>query len=67
MFYGQLSNKADLYSFGILLFEIISGKKNQDPNQPKNIYICPYGYVNHLKFLLECHMITKLTLTIKHH
>jgi hypothetical protein len=40
MFYGQLSNKANLYSFGILLFEIISGKKIQDPNQPKNkIYL----------------------------
>jgi hypothetical protein len=33
MLYGQLSNKADVYSFGVLLLEIISGKKNQDPNQ----------------------------------
>jgi hypothetical protein len=33
MLYGQLSNKADVYSFGVLLLETISGKKNQDPNQ----------------------------------
>ncbi|KAH8944610.1 hypothetical protein BDL97_13G121200 [Sphagnum fallax] len=29
--YGQLSDKADVYSFGVLLLETISGKKNQDP------------------------------------
>ncbi len=33
MLYGQLSNKADVYSFGVLLLETISGRKNQDPNQ----------------------------------
>ncbi|CAK9202714.1 unnamed protein product [Sphagnum troendelagicum] len=31
--YGQLSDKADVYSFGVLLLETISGKKNQDPTQ----------------------------------
>ncbi|CAM6065206.1 unnamed protein product [Sphagnum tenellum] len=36
MLYGQLSNKADVYSFGILLLETISGTKNRDPNQPED-------------------------------
>ncbi|CAK9251061.1 unnamed protein product [Sphagnum jensenii] len=31
--YGQLSDKADVYSFGVLLLETISGKKNQDPTR----------------------------------
>jgi hypothetical protein len=33
MLHGQLSDKVDVYNFGILLLEIISGKKNQDPTQ----------------------------------
>ncbi|CAM6059884.1 unnamed protein product [Sphagnum tenellum] len=36
MLYGQLSNKADVYSFDILLLETISGTKNRDPNQPED-------------------------------
>ncbi|KAH9317041.1 hypothetical protein KI387_018810, partial [Taxus chinensis] len=28
--HGQLSVKADVYSFGILLLEILCGKKNND-------------------------------------
>ena len=31
---GQLSEKVDVYSFGVLLFEIISGRRNIDSNQP---------------------------------
>ncbi|KAH9302287.1 hypothetical protein KI387_013870, partial [Taxus chinensis] len=27
---GQLSTKADVYSFGVLLLEILSGRKNTD-------------------------------------
>jgi hypothetical protein len=41
MLYGQLSNKADVYSFGVLLLETISGKKNQDPNQPEDEVYLP--------------------------
>jgi hypothetical protein len=41
MFHGQLSNKVDVYNFSILLLEIISGKKNQDPNQPKDEMCLP--------------------------
>lgn len=32
---GQLSVKADVYSFGVLLLEIISGRKNTDLNLSK--------------------------------
>ena len=31
---GQLSVKADVYSFGVLLLEIMSGWKNNDVNIP---------------------------------
>jgi len=30
--HGQLSAKADVYSFGILLLELMSGRKNTDFN-----------------------------------
>ncbi|CAK9882197.1 unnamed protein product, partial [Sphagnum jensenii] len=37
---GQLTTKVDVYSFGVLLLEIISGKKNIDHNLPlKDIYL----------------------------
>jgi len=29
---GQLSVKADVYSFGVLLLELITGRKNSDYN-----------------------------------
>jgi len=41
MLYGQLNNKADVYNFGILLLETISGTKNRDPNQPKDEVYLP--------------------------
>ncbi|GLJ22413.1 hypothetical protein SUGI_0421890 [Cryptomeria japonica] len=34
---GQLSVKADVYSFGVLLLEIVSGRKNTDFNLPQDI------------------------------
>ncbi|CAM6038974.1 unnamed protein product, partial [Sphagnum compactum] len=50
MFYGQLSNKADVYSFGILLLETISGTKNQDPNQPEDeVYLPIWAWKLHSK------------------
>ncbi|CAM6023160.1 unnamed protein product, partial [Sphagnum balticum] len=50
MFYGQLSNKADVYSFGVLLLETISGKKNQNPNQPEDeVYLPIRAWKLHLK------------------
>lgn len=37
--HGQLSAKADVYSFGILLLELISGKRNMDFNLPPEMQI----------------------------
>eukprot|EP00253_Pinus_taeda_P013403 PITA_13403 len=37
--HGQLSAKADVYSFGILLLELISGKRNMDFNLPPETQI----------------------------
>uniref|UniRef100_A0A0C9S6I8 TSA: Wollemia nobilis Ref_Wollemi_Transcript_14780_2565 transcribed RNA sequence n=1 Tax=Wollemia nobilis TaxID=56998 RepID=A0A0C9S6I8_9CONI len=34
---GQLSVKADVYSFGVLLLEILSGRKNTDDNLPQQM------------------------------
>lgn len=31
---GQLTSKADVYSFGVLLLEVISGRKNIDFEAP---------------------------------
>jgi serine/threonine protein kinase len=31
---GQLTEKVDVYSFGVLVLEIVSGRKNIDPNLP---------------------------------
>jgi serine/threonine protein kinase len=36
---GQLSTKVDVYSFGILLFEIISGRKVILQNATTNMYL----------------------------
>ncbi|CAK9216804.1 unnamed protein product [Sphagnum troendelagicum] len=50
MLYGQLSNKADVYSFGVLLLETISGRKNQDPNQREDeVYLPIRAWKLHLK------------------
>jgi serine/threonine protein kinase len=37
---GELTPKADVYSFGILLLEIVSGRKNIDSTlAPNQIYL----------------------------
>ncbi len=36
---GQLSTKVDVYSFGILLLEIISGRKAILQNAANNVYL----------------------------
>lgn len=42
MLYGQLSDKADVYSFGVLLLEIVSGTRNKDPAQPDDEVYLPH-------------------------
>jgi serine/threonine protein kinase len=37
---GQLTDKADVYSFGVLVLEIMSGRRNINPNlPPHDIYL----------------------------
>jgi len=37
---GQLTEKVDVYSFGVLVLEIMSGRKNIDHNlPPQDIYL----------------------------
>jgi serine/threonine protein kinase len=37
---GQLTEKVDVYSFGVLVLEIMSGRKNIDPSlPPQDIYL----------------------------
>lgn len=39
--YGDLSEKADVYSFGVLCLEVISGRKNVDQAKPVNQVYLP--------------------------
>lgn len=41
MLWGQLSDKADVFSFGVLLLEIVSGKRNRDPSMPEDQVYLP--------------------------
>lgn len=34
--YGQLSDKVDVFSFGVLCLEVVSGRRNIDENLPPN-------------------------------
>jgi hypothetical protein len=57
MLYGQLSDKADVYSFGVLLLETISGKKNQDPTQFKDEIYLPTRVRDHILCFLDFDII----------
>ncbi|KAH8936754.1 hypothetical protein BDL97_17G101000 [Sphagnum fallax] len=53
---GQLTPKADVYSFGVLLLEIVSGRKNIDSTlAPNQIYLIKWAL-----FLYESNMLTNL-------
>ncbi|KAG0585093.1 hypothetical protein KC19_3G257600 [Ceratodon purpureus] len=42
---GQLSEKVDVYSFGVLLFEIVSGRKNIDSKLPEDmVYLLDWAW-----------------------
>lgn len=48
--YGLFSVKSDVFSFGILLLEIVSGKKNTTRlDNPHNYHSNLIGYVSNLK------------------
>lgn len=49
MLYGQLSEKADVFSFGVLLLEIVSGKRNKDPSAREGDVYLP----NRVCFIFE--------------
>lgn len=54
---GQFSIKSDVFSFGVLLLEIISGKRNNGFNQTGNIGNL-LGYVSNMVFsfgIYTCH------------
>lgn len=42
--YGHLSDRADVYSFGIVILEIVSGRRNNTCPQMKKAYILFIGY-----------------------
>lgn len=46
---GELSVKADIYSFGVLVLEIISCRKNTDPTLPTEMQYLP-EYVSNKTF-----------------
>lgn len=41
MLHGELSEKADVYSFGVLLLEIVTGKRNRDLSMPEDEVYAP--------------------------
>ncbi|KAG0599601.1 hypothetical protein M758_12G164800 [Ceratodon purpureus] len=43
---GQLTDKADVYSFGVLMFEVISGRKNIDftAAPPERVYLLEWAW-----------------------
>lgn len=53
LLFGQLSEKADVFSFGVLLLEIITGRKNRNPKIQDNEYL-PI-YVSLLRLLTPYH------------
>ena len=42
VYYGQLSDKTDVYSFGVLLMEVISGRRNLDNTLPEEDFYLPH-------------------------
>ncbi|KAG0586881.1 hypothetical protein KC19_2G124600 [Ceratodon purpureus] len=47
---GQLSEKADIYSYGVLLLELVSGRRNLDHSLPEHkVYLCQWGRDLHMQ------------------
>jgi len=56
---GQLTDKADVYSFGVLMLEVISGRKNIDfAAPPERVYLLEWvSESNGMEITVECGMI----------
>lgn len=50
--WGYLSYKADVYSFGIVLLEIVSGKNNNN-YAPSDNFICLLDWVSSFTFIVD--------------
>jgi serine/threonine protein kinase len=61
---GQLSTKVDVYSFGILLLEIISGRKAILQNATNNMYLVEWAWSLHKTNMLMSLVDQKLHNTI---
>jgi serine/threonine protein kinase len=46
---GELSEKADIYSFGVLVLEVISCRKNTDLTLPSDMQYLPEYVTSHLQ------------------
>eukprot|EP00249_Psilotum_nudum_P020361 c27668_g1_i1 orf=653-3664(-) len=47
---GQLTEKADIYSFGVLVLEIVSGRKNKDPKvEPEREFLLDWAWNDYEK------------------
>ncbi|CAM6057671.1 unnamed protein product [Sphagnum tenellum] len=61
---GQLSTKVDVYSFGILLLEIISGRKAILQNATTNMYLVEWAWSLHKTNMLISLVDQKLQYTV---
>jgi serine/threonine protein kinase len=60
---GQLTPKADVYSFGILLLEIVSGRKNIDTTlESEKVYLVKWVRMLNNPILIFCISILLLGL-----
>lgn len=66
MLWGQLSDKADVFSFGVLLLEIVTGKRNRDPSMPEDQVYLPNRvcFLNLLNLLQSVYIAITLKCSI---
>ena len=57
--YGQFSTKSDVFSFGVLVFEIVSGQKQNDIRYEENGEELPLSFVSFLFSLLHLYCCQK--------